>query len=90
MTDTRDIQLSLSEIEIIKHTLGYDYKDYAFRNHFCTKPTSGDGVICERLVEKGLMENQGSNPNLIGGDCCYYTCTDACKELIKKICGYKK
>lgn len=88
--DISDVSLNLKEIEIIKHTLGYDYRNEAFRNHFCTRPTSDDGVICEGLVAKGLMTNQGSNPNLIGGDCCYYTCTDVCKELIKKIGGYKK
>ena len=89
MKDIKDIQLSLAEIDIIKHTLGYDYRDEAFRNHFCTRPTSDDGIICECLVAKGLMENNGSNPNLVE-ECCYYTCTDACKELIKRICGYKK
>lgn len=89
MIDT-NMALTLKEIEIIKHTLGYDYMDKAFRNHFCTRPTSNDGVICEGLVVKGLMANQGSNSNLLGGDCCYYTCTDECKELIKRICGYKK
>ena len=81
---TEDIALTLKEIEIIKHTLGYDYRPESFRNHFCTRPTSNDGVICEGLVAKGLMTS------LIGDDCCYYTCTDECKELIKKICGYNK
>lgn len=89
MIDT-NMALTLKEIEIIKHTLGYDYGEESFRNHFCTRPISNDGVICEGLVAKGLMVNQGSDTNLIGGDCCYYTCTDECKELIMKIGGYKK
>lgn len=89
MLDLEHIQLSLAEIDIIKHTLGYDYGKVAFRNHFCTQPTSNDGVVCEGLVTKGLMENHGSNPNLVGG-CCYYACTDDCKSLIKRICGFAR
>lgn len=85
--DISKISLNLKEIEIIKHSLGYDYKDYSFRNSFATPPTSCDGVICEGLVEKGLMVRHNYN-NLVG-ESVLYTCTDDCKKLIMRIGGYK-
>ena len=81
-----EISLTLKEIEIIKHSLGYDYKNYSFRNDFVTPPTSSDGVICEGLVDKGLMIRH--NYKQLPGESVLYTCTDDCKKLIMRICGY--
>lgn len=88
MSKIDKISLNLKEIEIIKHSLGYDYRNYSFRNDFVTNPTSCDGVICEILVKKGLMERHSSS--LINANSAFYTCTDDCKKLIMRICGYKK
>lgn len=84
----KEVNLNLAEIEIIKHTLGYDYCNYSFRNHFVTKPSSSDGVICEGLVQKGLMTRHSEK--FLLDECCAYNCTDDCKLLIMRICGYTK
>ena len=86
--DIKNIALSLKEIEIIKHSLGYDYRNYSFRNAFVTNPETEDGKICEGLVEKGLM-TKSQSPNFVGESICYM-CTDDCKVLIQRICGYIK
>ena len=83
------ISVTLQEIEIIKHTLGYDYRNYSFRNDFVTYPTSADGKVCEELVRKGLMDKSCRNRNLIGESCLYY-CTEKGKAFIMRACGYKK
>lgn len=89
MNNEDKISVTLQEIEIIKHTLGYDYRDYSFRNDFVTHHTSPDGTICEELVKKGLMEKSCRNRNLVGDSCLYY-CTDKGKDFIKRACGYEK
>lgn len=85
--DIVNISINLKEIEIIKHSFGYDYRNYSFRNDFVTSPTSCDGVICEGLVEKGLMVRH--NYKQLPGESVLYTCTDDCKKLIMRIGGYK-
>ena len=48
--------LKLSDIERkkIRHALGLDNSDVAYRNRFATRPDSADGFIWEGLVERGL------------------------------------
>lgn len=86
--DIKEVSLNLKEIEIIKHSLGYDYRNYSFRNDFVTKPSSEDGIICEGLVSKGLMTRHSEK--FLPDACCMYNCTDDCKALIMRICGFEK
>ena len=86
------ISVTLHEIEIIKHTLGYDYMDYSFRNDFVTYPTSPDGKICEELVKKGLMDKSQDYMKRINPEsqCCLYYCTQKGKDFIMRTLGYNK
>ena len=48
-------EITIDELEIIKHSLGLNYKKEPFRNYFSTNEKGKDFDTCESLVSKGLM-----------------------------------
>ena len=75
--------MNKNEIQIIKHTLGLDYKKEPFRNHFVTGEGTVDFPICEGLVERGFMIKR-EHSLLSTGDFVYYV-TEEGKKAIKAI-----
>lgn len=72
LTNNRRIIVD-SELHILQHSLGVgDYGDKpSYRNHFVTGKGSSDHLICQALVEKGLMKIQPMDKMLTGGDDCF-------------------
>lgn len=62
-----------SKLHILQHSLGVgDYGDkHSHRNHFVTGKGSSDHLICQALVEDGLMVIRLMNKALTGGDDCF-------------------
>lgn len=62
-----------SELHILQHSLGVgDYGDKpSHRNHFVTGAGCADHLICQALVDKGLMSIRPMNKALTGGDDCF-------------------
>jgi len=65
--------LTSKELDFIQHALGVNEFGCGrqYRNHFVTDAAGPDGLVCERLVGKGLME-RGRKDELTGGSQCYH------------------
>lgn len=75
------MDLSKSEIELMRHALGLNYKKVSFRNHFCTGEGSTDFPAWQGLVEKGAaIRRDGSE--LSGGDYIFHV-TEEGKSAIR-------
>lgn len=55
-----EIATTKSEREIMKHSLGLDYKAKSFRNYFNAEEGHGDMPYLKSLVEKGFMVQRGN------------------------------
>ena len=49
--------LTREERHILQHSLGGEKQ---YRNHFCTNEDTVDYPVCEKLVEKGLMQRRNA------------------------------
>jgi len=72
------MKLTKEEKEVLMHTLGLNYKDKSFRNHFCASKGHSDYPILIALVEKGYMYKMSN----FAGD--YFCCIDAVKSHLEK------
>lgn len=55
---------------ILRHALGLDRGETAYRNRFVTGPGSADYDACQEMVDQGLMWRIEGN-ELTGGDPCF-------------------
>ena len=67
--------LERAEGHILLHSLGLNYGDNAYRNHFVTGEGSVDYPHCMALVGKGLMVKRAGN-ELSGGDDVFFVTED--------------
>jgi hypothetical protein len=68
------------QLEVLRHTLGYNYSPRRERNAFVTSADSDDFVHCVMLVSMGYMEDRGTS-RVYGGHC--FAATEAGHTLVK-------
>jgi len=68
--------MTKEELHILQHSLGVDQygQGNQYRNNFYTDPKSPDGIICEKLVDMGMMF-RGDRSWDKDGDMKYYMVT---------------
>ena len=80
----KNIELSVREIEVLKHALGLNYRKSTDRNFYCTEV---DNLKCVSLVKKGMMIGPRHVGKMIPADMGYFYVTDLGVETITKIVG---
>lgn len=75
--------MNAEQLHILQHSLGCDQygKGTRYRNRFVTDPKSHDGIICEELVQRGLMVDHGPQA-LADGMHCYSVTRSGESEMI--------
>lgn len=61
------MEITREEKHILQHSLGGEKQ---YRNHFSTSENTTDYPVCEKLVEKGLMQRRKA-PEWMGGGLVY-------------------
>ena len=69
------------QLHILRHSLGLNYGDEIYRNHFCTNDGTVDWPHCIALVEAGLMARQKGGP-LSGGDDVFFVTSEGEKVAL--------
>lgn len=73
-------QLTKRQLEILKHSVGFDSRQPGFRNHFCAAiGNDEDYETCRELERMGLME---AGMKINGGTCQYFLVNRAGGEAI--------
>ena len=70
------MSVSIDEYQILRHSLGLNYKKKPFRNHFCTDSKTVDFPHCENLVKNGLMRRRPDPFNTGREQFIYYVTKD--------------
>jgi hypothetical protein len=71
------MDINKEEQSLMVHTLGLNYKDKSFRNHYVAGNDHHSISIINNLVEKGYMYKMHN----FSGD--YYCCTDSVKRFLE-------
>lgn len=74
------MEITPREMSIMRHSLGLDYQDSAYRNNFVAGPGHSDMPYLESLVSKGLMTKRLYTPDEINESYVYHV-----TEIGKKI-----